>query len=126
MLRGARRRARLPEPRVQRDPARAAELPRLRAARSGRLTLDVERALDLWLAHRRPPSAGPGVARGTAAVVRAFQEEAGLDPDGVVGPQTRAALDAVVPAVSPRLGAGAPTAVSFPAHLDRRRAVWCG
>lgn len=86
------------------------------------MTLDVERTLDLWLAHRRPPV----LARGTSAVVRAFQEEAGLEPDGVVGPQTRAALDAVVQAVSPRLRPALPTVVSFPADAYPPAAGWLG
>ncbi len=58
--------------------------------------------------------------------MRAFQQEAGLEPDGVVGPGTRAALEAVVQAVSPRLRAALPAAVSFPADAYPAAAGWLG
>lgn len=58
--------------------------------------------------------------------MRAFQKDAGLDRDGVVGPQTRAALDAVVQAVLPRMRPALPTVVSFPADAYPPATGWLG
>lgn len=58
--------------------------------------------------------------------MRAFQAEAGLEPDGVVGPETRAALEAVVQAASPELRPALPTEVSFPAHAYPPAPGWLG
>ena len=58
--------------------------------------------------------------------MRAFQEDAGIEPDGIVGPQTRAALDAVVQAATPALRLPLPAEVSFRAHSYPPASGWSG
>ena len=108
--------------------AAPAERPLLRPGARGPAVLELKRALVLWAdAHGAPRFAlGTGYGKVAAVAVRAFQEEAGLVADALVGPRTWAALDAVVQAATPALRPPHPAAVSFPADSYPPASGWLG
>jgi len=70
--------------------------PVLRPGAEGQAVVELKRRLRVWYGSRgeRAPRRMRGPIYGEAAVgaVREFQRSRGLDPDGVVGPETWAAL----------------------------------
>jgi hypothetical protein len=105
-----------------------AERPLLRPGARGPAVLELKRALVLWAERHGAPrfALGTGYGKAAAVAVRAFQEEAGLVADALVGPGTWAALDAVVQASAPALRPPLPTAVSFPADGYPPASGWSG
>jgi Putative peptidoglycan binding domain len=71
-------------------------LPRLEPGSTHPAVVELKRRLRAWYVNsgRRPPRRMRGPSYGTSAVdaVREFQRSSGLDPDGIVGPETWQAL----------------------------------